>query len=78
MGLMESHQKLFFLPEAHTDFIFAVMCEELGFIGAAIVLSLFAVYGWRGFVAAIKAPDEFGGFWRSESRPWWSARRSSI
>jgi cell division protein FtsW len=60
VGLMESRQKLFFLPEAHTDFIFAVVCEELGFIGAAIVLSLFAVYGWRGFVAAIKAPDEFG------------------
>ncbi len=60
VGLMESHQKLFFLPEAHTDFIFAVICEELGFIGAAIVLALFAVYGWRGFVAAMKAPDQFG------------------
>jgi cell division protein FtsW len=60
VGLMESRQKLFFLPEAHTDFIFAVVCEELGFIGAAIVLSLFAVYGWRGFVAAMKAPDELG------------------
>jgi cell division protein FtsW len=60
VGLMESRQKLFFLPEAHTDFIFAVVCEELGFIGAATVLSLFAVYGWRGFVAAMKAPDEFG------------------
>ena len=60
VGLMESHQKLFFLPEAHTDFIFAVICEELGFIGAAVVLALFAVYGWRGFVAAMKAPDRFG------------------
>jgi cell division protein FtsW len=60
VGLMESHQKLFFLPEAHTDFIFAVICEELGFLGALIVLSLFAVYGWRGFVAAMKAPDQFG------------------
>jgi cell division protein FtsW len=60
VGLMESRQKLFFLPEAHTDFIFAVICEELGFLGAAIVLSLFAVYGWRGFVAAMKAPDHFG------------------
>lgn len=62
VGLMESHQKLFYLPEAHTDFIFAVICEELGFIGAVIVLALFAVYGWRGFVAAMKAPDEFGRF----------------
>jgi cell division protein FtsW len=60
VGLMESHQKLFFLPEAHTDFIFAVICEEFGFIGALVVLALFAVYGWRGFVAAMKAPDQFG------------------
>lgn len=62
VGLMESHQKLFYLPEAHTDFIFAVICEELGFIGAVVVLVLFAVYGWRGFVSAMKAPDEFGRF----------------
>jgi len=62
VGLMESRQKLFYLPEAHTDFIFAVICEELGFLGAVAVLSMFAVYGWRGFVAAMKAPDEFGRF----------------
>jgi cell division protein FtsW len=60
VGLMESRQKLFFLPEAHTDFIFAVICEELGFIGAIVVLVLFALYGWRGFVTAMKAPDRFG------------------
>lgn len=60
VGLMESHQKLFFLPEAHTDFIFSIICEEFGFIGAAIVIALFAVYGWRGFVTAMKAPDQFG------------------
>ncbi len=60
VGLMESHQKLFFLPEAHTDFIFAVICEEFGFIGALVVLTLFAVYGWRGFLTAMKAPDPFG------------------
>jgi len=60
VGLMESRQKLFFLPEAHTDFIYSVICEEIGFIGAVIVLALFAVYGWRGFVAAMKAPDRFG------------------
>ena len=62
VGLMESRQKLFFLPEAHTDFIFSVICEELGFIGAVVVLVLFAVYGWRGFCAAMKAPDDFGRF----------------
>jgi cell division protein FtsW len=62
VGLMESHQKLFFLPEAHTDFIYAIICEEIGFIGAVVVLGLFAIYGWRGFVAAMKAPDDFGKF----------------
>src|SRR2546429_9875020 len=44
VGLMESKQKLFYLPEAHTDFIYAVICEELGFIGAMIVIALFVVY----------------------------------
>jgi cell division protein FtsW len=62
VGLMESKQKLFYLPEAHTDFIFAVLCEELGFIGGAIVLSLFAIYGWRGIRSAFKINDEFGRF----------------
>jgi len=60
VGLMESKQKLFYLPEAHTDFIYAVICEELGFIGALVVITLFAVYGWRGLRAAFSAPDNFG------------------
>jgi cell division protein FtsW len=60
VGLMESKQKLFYLPEAHTDFIYAVICEELGFIGAAVVITLFAMYGWRGMRAAFNAPDGFG------------------
>src|ERR1700730_12776225 len=60
VGLMESKQKLFYLPEAHTDFIYAVISEELGFIGAVIVIALFAVYGWRGLRAAFAAPDGFG------------------
>jgi cell division protein FtsW len=60
VGLMESKQKLFYLPEAHTDFIYAVICEELGFLGAMIVIALFAVYGWRGIRAAFSAPDGFG------------------
>lgn len=60
VGLMESKQKLFYLPEAHTDFIFAVISEEIGFIGAVLVIALFAVYGWRGLRAAFNAPDNFG------------------
>ena len=60
VGLMESKQKLFYLPEAHTDFIFAVICEELGFLGATIVIALFATYAWRGLRAAFNAPDGFG------------------
>ncbi len=60
VGLMESKQKLFYLPEAHTDFIYAVICEELGFIGAAIIIALFAAYAWRGLRASFNAPDGFG------------------
>jgi cell division protein FtsW len=60
VGLMESKQKLFYLPEAHTDFIYAVICEELGFIGAILVIVLFGIYGWRGLRAAFTAPDGFG------------------
>jgi cell division protein FtsW len=60
VGLMESKQKLFYLPEAHTDFIYAVICEELGFIGAILVIALFAAYGWRGLRASFSAPDGFG------------------
>jgi cell division protein FtsW len=60
VGLMESKQKLFYLPEAHTDFIYAVLCEELGFIGGALVLALFALYAWRGLRAACRVPDGFG------------------
>jgi len=62
VGLMESKQKLFYLPEAHTDFIFAVISEELGFIGALLVIALFAVYAWRGLRAAFNATDNFGRF----------------
>jgi cell division protein FtsW len=62
VGLMESRQKLFYLPEAHTDFIYAVLCEELGFIGGAAVLILFVLYAWRGLRISMRAPDEFGCF----------------
>jgi len=60
VGLMDSRQKLFYLPEAHTDFIFAVLCEELGFIGALVLIALFVWYAWRGLRTAWRAPDDFG------------------
>jgi cell division protein FtsW len=58
-GYMEGVQKLFFLPEAHTDFIYANIAEELGFIGAIAILLLFVLFGWRGLRAAFRAPDPF-------------------
>jgi cell division protein FtsW len=61
-GLGGSRQKLFFLPFPHTDFIFAIVGEELGFVGALGVVLCFAVVAWRGLRAARRAPDSFGGF----------------
>jgi cell division protein FtsW len=61
-GLMESVQKLFYLPEPHTDFIFAVVCEELGLIGAVIVVGLFVTLGYRGLRAAFLSTDPFARF----------------
>ena len=60
VGLMEGKQKLFYLPEPHNDFIFAVIGEELGFFGAVMVVALFAVILWRGLRTAIRCPDGFG------------------
>lgn len=60
MGLGRSRQKFFYLPEQHTDFIFAIIGEELGFIGAFFVIALFLLFAWRGFKIAINAPDTFG------------------
>lgn len=60
VGLGDSHQKLFFLPAAHTDFILSIIGEELGFVGVAAVLLLFAVIVWRGLKAAHAASDAFG------------------
>lgn len=59
MGLGRSRQKFFYLPEQHTDFIFAILGEELGFIGASLVVALFLLFAWRGFKIAINAPDNF-------------------
>ena len=60
MGLGQSRQKFFYLPERHTDFIYAILGEELGFIGAALVLLLFFVLLWRGFKVALTVQDSFG------------------
>lgn len=60
VGLGRSKQKLFYLPEPQNDFIFAVIGEEFGFIGAVTVLILYLVFAWRGFQIAMKAPDLFG------------------
>jgi len=61
-GLMEGVQKLFYLPEPHTDFIFAVIGEELGLIGATGVLACFCLIAWRGLRIALRAQDSFGSF----------------
>ena len=61
-GLMNGVQKLFYLPEPHTDFIYAVIAEELGLIGATLVALCFCVIAWRGLRVALRAPDKFGAF----------------
>ncbi len=61
-GLMEGRQKMRFLPEAHTDFIFALICEEAGFIVASLVVLAFGLILWRGLRAAMRAPEGFGRF----------------
>ncbi len=61
-GLMNGVQKLFYLPEPHTDFIYSVIAEELGLIGATAVVICFAVIAWRGLRVAMRAPDTFGAF----------------
>ena len=61
-GLMGGVQKLFYLPEPHNDFIYAVISEELGLIGASIVLACFCVIAWRGLRTSLRAPDRFGSF----------------
>ena len=60
LGLGRSRQKFLYIPEPHNDFIFSIVCEELGFIGAMVVLLLFAVLIWRGIKIAMDAPDTFG------------------
>jgi cell division protein FtsW len=62
IGLMEGKQKLFYLPEPHTDFIFAVTAEELGLVGSVMIVALFAVFLWRGIRTALRTQDTFGQF----------------
>jgi cell division protein FtsW len=61
-GLMGGVQKLFYLPEPHNDFIYSVIGEELGLVGATLVLACFCVIVWRGLRTAVRAPDRFGAF----------------
>src|SRR5438477_3670840 len=62
VGLMEGKEKLFYLPEPHTDFIFSVLGEELGLVGCLAVVLLFAIFLWRGVRTALRTQDMFGRF----------------
>lgn len=60
LGLGNSRQKYLYIAEPQNDFVFSIVCEELGLIGAVIVIVLFMLLVWRGFVIAMRAPDKFG------------------
>ncbi len=59
-GIGQSRQKYLWVPEPHNDFIFAIVCEELGLIGALVIILLFCLLVWRGFSIAMRAKDKFG------------------
>lgn len=59
-GIGQSRQKFLWVPEPHNDFIFSIVCEELGLVGAAVIILLFCLLIWRGFYIAMHAPDKFG------------------
>ena len=59
-GIGQSRQKYLWVPEPHNDFIFSIVCEELGLIGAIIIILLFCLLVWRGFTIAMHSPDKFG------------------
>ena len=61
LGLGNSRQKHLFVPEPQNDFIFSIVCEELGFVGALAVVALFVLLLLRGITLAVRAPDRFGG-----------------
>ena len=60
VGIGNSRQKFLYLPEPQNDFIFSIVCEELGFVGATLILILFALLIWRGFVIGMRCKDRFG------------------
>jgi cell division protein FtsW len=62
MGPGQSRAKLFYLPDAHTDFILSIFSEELGFIGLILILALFTLLVYRGLLVALRAPDAFGSY----------------
>ena len=62
LGLGEGKQKMFYLPEAHTDFILSVVGEELGFLGVAVIIAMFFLLVYRAMCIAVAAPDAFGRF----------------
>jgi cell division protein FtsW len=68
--LGNGHAKWLFLPNAHTDFIFAIIGEELGFVGCLLVLGLFAGFGLVGFHVARRAPDRFGALLAAGITAW--------
>ncbi len=59
-GIGQSRQKYLWVPEPHNDFIFSIVCEEIGLIGALVIILLFCLLVWRGFVIAMRSPDKFG------------------
>lgn len=59
LGLGQSRQKFLYIPEPQTDFIYSIICEELGFVGAVFVILLFALFIWKGIIIARKAPDVY-------------------
>ena len=61
-GIGQGYQKLFYLPEPHTDFIFSVIGEELGLVGVLVILGLYAIIIWRGFMISQRSKDLFGAF----------------
>jgi cell division protein FtsW len=62
LGIGKSREKLFYLPDSHTDFIFSIMAEELGFLGVVTVLSLFVILILRGLIISLRAQDNFGAY----------------
>ncbi|HOV79785.1 MAG TPA: stage V sporulation protein E [Bacillota bacterium] len=70
LGLGQSRQKFLYLPENHTDFIFAITAEELGFIGASLVIVLFILFVWRGLKIAVTSPDPFASLLATGITAW--------